>query len=574
MDRDVVPGGKGADAGAAAANAADANAAAGDAAAVEVELKYRMSGPGAGERLLAADELAGLTARGPARSAALEDRYVDTPGGELAAAGYAARLRTDATGTVLTLKGLRRLDEGGVVHRRKELEGPAVEGMAASAWPMSPARDAVIAVAGDTPLEEVLRIRQVRHRRDYAGPTAVVGLSVDAVEVLSGGEVVERFAELEIELRSGDEAALEPLADLLGEIEELVPASTSKLERSLQAVRREAGRAAAAADTLAWDEADVPFRERLAAGKTPGVTADDPLAEAGRKVLRFHLARMIAREAGTIEGREAEELKGMRVATRRQRAAWRVFGGAFDQAATEKHRRRLKAVAADLGAARDLDVLIENLEAYRAALGPDEASALEPLVAVWQDRRDTARTVLLGELSSRRYQRWTEAYAVFVLTEAAGVRQPAATEPHHVRDTMGSQIWKAFEVLRAYEPLMRAADVPTLHELRIASKWLRYTLEFVREAMGAETTVLIERVVALQDQLGWLHDADVAAALAREFLAERAGDLNEAETAAIRRYLADRERELVRLRRAAGTPFRAIVGQPYRRMLGRMVASL
>ena len=37
---------------------------------------------------------------------------------------------------------------------------------------------------------------------------------------------------------------------------------------------------------------------------------------------------------------------------------------AFDPARTEKHRRRLKEVAADLGAVRDLDVLIQAAEAY------------------------------------------------------------------------------------------------------------------------------------------------------------------------------------------------------------------
>ena len=76
------------------------------------------------------------------------------------------------------------------------------------------------------------------------------------------------------------------------------------------------------------DEA-VPPDIALVVGKTPGVAADDHLAEAGRKVMRFHLARMLAREAGTRDGRDPEELHAMRVATRRQRAAWRVFGASF-----------------------------------------------------------------------------------------------------------------------------------------------------------------------------------------------------------------------------------------------------
>ncbi len=85
---------------------------------------------------------------------------------------------------------------------------------------------------------------------------------------------------------------------------------------------------------------------------------------------------------------------------------------------------------------------------------------------------------------------------------------------------------------------------------------------------------MIERIVALQDHLGWLHDADVAANLARAFLVEHAGDLTEAESAAIGRYLVDRERELARLRRTVGTPWRGVSSITYRRALGRVVAGL
>ena len=264
----------------------------------------------------------------------------------------------------------------------------------------------------------------------------------------------------------------------------------------------------------------------------------------------------------------------MRVATRRQRAAWRVFGSAFDEHRTVRHRRRLREVAADLGGVRDLDVLIEAAEAYRARLGQAEAAAFEPLIASWRARRDAARVVLVHELDSRRYARWTDEYAAFVQAEGAGSRTVGPTEPHRVRDAMPSRIWAAYEAVRAYEPVMRWADVTTLHDLRIAAKWLRYTLEFVREALGRDAGPVIEKVVALQDHLGWLHDADVAAGLARGFLVEHAGDLDETESAAIGRYLVDRERELARLRRTVGPAWRGVSSLAFRRALARVVAGL
>ena len=554
---------------------------------MEVELKFRMTDAATGERLIAGDELGGFRALGPARTAEIEDRYVDTADGALAQAGYAGRLRSGDGGTVITLKGLRRVDDGGVVHRREELEGPAVEGQPAASWPASDARDAVVRLAGDEALGETAQIRQTRRKRDYGRDGAVVEVSVDDVSVMAAGRVVERFAELELELREGGEAALEPLVDLLSEIEELVPAQTSKLERALAAVHREelpamVGSAAPAAVTVTVPERDKALQPagderpapRLTAGKTPGVLADDHLAEAGRKVLRFHLARMFAREAGTREGREAEDLHAMRVATRRQRAAWRVFGPAFDERRTRRHRQRLRDVAADLGAVRDLDVLIEAAEAYQTGQSAKEAAAFEPLITTWRTRREAARVLLVHELDSKRYAKWTEEYAAFVQAEGAGSRPVGPTEPHRVRDAMPSRIWAAYEVVRAYEPVMRWADVNTLHDLRIAAKWLRYTLEFVREALGADAGPVIEKVVALQDHLGWLHDADVAAGLARTFLVEHAGDLDEMGSAAIGRYLVDRERELARLRRTVGTTWRGVSSLAFRRALGRLVAGL
>jgi CHAD domain-containing protein len=161
-----------------------------------------------------------------------------------------------------------------------------------------------------------------------------------------------------------------------------------------------------------------------------------------------------------------------------------------------------------------------------------------------------------------------------VRTEGAAVRPFQPTAPHRVRDTAPSRIWAAYEGVRAYEPVLRWADVETLHDLRIAGKWLRYTLEFVREALGPGSDPLIARVTALQDHVGLMHDADLTASLARTFLLQHGSDLSTLESAAIGRYLVDRERETARLRRTIYLPWRGIAGSGFRRGLGRVVAGL
>ncbi|HVL53327.1 MAG TPA: CHAD domain-containing protein, partial [Vitreimonas sp.] len=308
--------------------------------------------------------------------------------------------------------------------------------------------------------------------------------------------------------------------------------------------------------------------------RSPGVLADDHIAEAGRKILRFHFTRMLAREAGTRGGAKIEDLHGMRVATRRMRAGWRIFGDAFRPGRTRRLRSRLRTVAARLGAVRDLDVLLEGLEAYRADLPAGERDQLEPLRTAWGEYRDDARELLMHELDSDGYARFVEDLRAFVQTEGVAVRDVGPTEPHHVRDTAPSRIWAAYERLRAYEPVLRWADVETLHDLRIAAKWLRYSIEFVREPLGADAELLIPRVVALQDHLGLMHDADVTAAMIRRFLGERSGTLSSPEAAAAGRYLVAQEREVGRLRRTVGAPWRGVAGATFRRRLGRAVSSL
>ena len=665
---------------------------------VEIELKYAVADRTIGERLLNAETLAGFRAVDAPRPTQHEDRYIDSADGALARAGYAARLRTASSGTVVTVKSI---EEGeGSLHRREELEGPADRTVEAAAWPASAARSLILELCGDAPLVELVTIRQFRRKRDLELPDddAAIELSLDEVDVVSHGRVVERFLELELELKRGSVAALAPLQALLDGHHGLTAAPGSKLTRALLAARPPATRPPARArkpepavevepepaagpsakaepkaaaqpeppseaPAAAETPAEAPATEAPAAetpaetsspteapaettaaenapavetepataisnaipqpssedgpvegtvidlealddtpelieeaeavpapilgtpsnaelvgtipvGKSPGIAADDLHAEAGRKVLRFHLARMLAREDGTREGTDPEELHGMRVSTRRMRAAWRVFGDGFRPDRTSKFKRRLRSVAARLGTVRDLDVLIEATSQFAESLPSGERAGLDPLIDSWREQRDAGRRLLIRELDSTGYRRFVEEYSEFVLTPGAYVFHVDPTSPHRVRDTAGSRIWEAYERVRAYESVLKWADVPTLHQLRIEAKRLRYTLEFVREALGPEAPALIGRVVALQDHLGAMNDAEIGAHMARAYLVEHAGELTDAQSSAISRYLVTREREVARLKRTVGVPWRSVAGLTFRRALGRTIATL
>ncbi|MBA3779090.1 MAG: CHAD domain-containing protein [Chloroflexi bacterium] len=554
----------------------------------EVELKYRVRD---GKRLiefLDSGRLADLEA-GPWRTVEMEDRYVDTSDRSLARAGYAARLRRTVGGTIISLKALdngrgptiKPLNPGssGAMHRRAELEGPATPELVPDDWPESPARAMLTGLTGGAPIEERFTVRQLRRERELRGPGGWAMLSLDEVEFHREGQMLGRADGLEIELRGGEEQLLESIARTL-EASGLVDAEPRSKEEIAQALVDGASDGGPATpedrkkDRRPADDERKAAHKPIKTGKSPGVTADDTLAEAGRKVLRFHLARMLAREEGTRAGDDVEELHGMRVATRRMRAAWRVFEDSYRPKQRQRYVAELRGVARALGTVRDLDVLLDGLDGYTASRNSQTRDALEPLADAWRRSRDEGRASLMQVLDSADYTRFVDDYFEFVHTEAAGALPLPPHSPSTVRDTAGSRLWAAHEHVRAYDAGLAWADVATLHELRIEGKRLRYTLEFFKEVLGPEAGSLIEQVTQMQDHLGLLHDADVAAHLARDFLVDQAARPTRQTMTAVGRYLTSRERETARLRRTFPPLWRQLTGADFRRRLAASISAL
>ena len=61
-------------------------------------------------------------------------------------------------------------------------------------------------------------------------------------------------------------------------------------------------------------------------------------------------------------------------------------------------------------------------------------------------------------------------------------------------------------------------DVSELHNLRIAAKRLRYTLEIFADVLPNASSILLEEITKVQEELGVLHDTDVMIALVRHCL--------------------------------------------------------
>lgn len=317
--------------------------------------------------------------------------------------------------------------------------------------------------------------------------------------------------------------------------------------------------------------------------KGPGVTGDDSIAEAGRKVLRFHFERLLANEAGTVEGEDIEALHDMRVATRRLRAAVRLFGPFLPEKEVRRLESGLKRTGRILGPVRDLDVMLDKTRADAERYEQLQPGDLDPLLRAWEKERDACRKEMIEYLYGEEYEAFKQCFERF-LTHPIGSRsgkskKQAFSGEVRVRYVAPSLIWEHYGQVRAYEPILPGAPVDTLHALRIDCKRFRYALEFLREPLGKPANKLIDRVTVAQDHLGELHDAEVAAHLLRQFLegwwrrAVREG-ASSVGAQGITDYLFLREQELRDKIETFPEVWEGLTDEAFRSRLGEITANL
>lgn len=527
---------------------------------VEIESKFAVTDEATFAALVELERVNGYRLQ-PVGERDLTDHYLDTAHRDLLGGGYSCRLREGLVERrfVATVKELGRADDG--VHRRQEHECEVARDTPPEEWPECPAREIVTRLSHGRMLAELFALRQHRILRAVEqGERVVAELSLDRVEIEVGGRS-RRMHEIEVELApDGTLVDLRAIGEGLAPYK-LEPQPTSKFERVLALLDEN-------------DPAPAPKRKR----KAPAVRADEPMVEAGRRILKFHYKRMRANEAGTLEGRDSDALHRMRVATRRQRAAFRIVAPYFRRKVVRPFRNELRTAAGCLGAVRDVDVLIEAATRYRDSLAATAARSFDPLLEDWQERRRAAQDQLTTYLNGKDYRAFIDRYKAFLSEAGAGVRNPEsseAVEPLLVRQALPAAVWDHYGRVRAYETVLGWASLETLHTLRIEAKRLRYLLEFFADALGPGSAPAIRALVGLQDHLGELHDADTAIGMIRDFLsrgAKRSIDLAVADAA--RDYLEVMQVRVRALQRGLTRPWQRVASRRTRLLLARAVATL
>ena len=473
---------------------------------MEIEAKFAVTDDALAKHLQSVETL-GEWMLTPGVTTRVRDTYLDTRDRRLLAAGYTCRRRHAGRDGALIVTVKQIKSETTVIHAREELEMVLNEDAPPTQWDACPARDRVLDIVGEASLQTLLELRQTRVKRDVRkDDSPIAEWSVDEVRVRVGSRCL-KFAELEIELKSA--GTPEELARLAARAQaewNLAPEAKSKFERA-----------------LAWvDEtsAALPKQRR----RVLKIRLDDPMAEAARKTLLWQWGRMLAHEAGAREGTESEAVHDMRVATRRMRAALRVFADYIDADAFKPFAKMLRRAARALGVVRDLDVFREKAQQYLDTLPDERKPELDPLLAAWQIEYHRARGELVALFDSDAYARFRIEFEEFLRAPGAGAAptETQAGEPyaHRVRDVLPIILLRGWATVRAYDESVSVPDVPLarLHQLRIASKGLRYTLEFFAGVLTPDAQPLIEQMKQLQDHLGNIQDAVVACNHLRDFL--------------------------------------------------------
>lgn len=446
----------------------------------------------------------------PVSSTSQVEVYLDTDDRRFDRAGYALTVRRTgrgkSVGAEATMKELdsRRTDPPGERSRHEVSERlPSVdpELLAESDGPVAVR---VRAVAGSKKVRPQFEVRTRRRLLSVEAeglPPGEIMLDEIAIRPAAGGAAT-RLHRVEIKAPEAALAAFRPFVERLQNACRLQPATLTKYE---------AGALAAGLKT-------VP----VAFGST-SIEADDPIGRVGLAVIRRQFAALRAREPGTRLGDDSEELHDMRVASRRLRAALSLFA-AFLPPSAETLRDDLRWVGHTLGAVRDLDVQLEQLDGWLPDVPGTDREALLAVRSLLETKRSAARETMLDALDSRRYELFIGRFSR-LLRSARGRRSGPASLP--ARAVAPDLIEERFRALRsAAEQIEGDSPAAEYHRVRIRGKRFRYALEFLADLYPGRTRPLIKRVVALQDILGLHQDAEVAIERLRRLASEHGAELH------------------------------------------------
>ncbi|MEJ7933935.1 CHAD domain-containing protein [Sphingobium sp. AN558] len=423
----------------------------------EVELKLELS-PDAATFLEASSLLSGPMTKVDQRAV-----YFDTPDRTLLRHGVSLRIRQTGRKRIQTVKS-NGGGHGGLISRRE--------------WEQPVSSDIPVCTPG-TPLEPLLgeymtgispqfAVRIDRRSWMLMEQGSQIELALDRGAAIAGDRRTE-ICEVELELKSGDRAALFALARKIDAIVPVRPAMLSKCERGY----------------LLLDAARKGYK-----AEPVELTGDLSAAAAFRSIAHNCLRHYRLNESLLLESRDVDALHQARVAIRRLRSALSIFRTTLIDAPTMQWSTELRWLARVMGTARDLDVLLER--------------PAETMQHRLEAARDEAYSHVEAALTSERVralvQDMVQWLAIPPTASEVAVIPLATAALHRLRR----------RVKKRGRHLDRLDD-ETRHTVRKDAKKLRYAAEFfgslyVRKRQVRRRRDFLAALERLQSKLGAIND--------------------------------------------------------------------
>ena len=226
-----------------------------------------------------------------------------------------------------------------------------------------------------------------------------------------------------------------------------------------------------------------------------------PFPDILRMKLRGQFRRVLLRERAVKEGYSAENVHRIRVSLRKLNSLIECGVSVYEEEEIAQYRRGFRRMSRFLGEVRDADAFADHV---KRILGTNTVPAeiRQPLQRV----RQKALKELESLITADKHQLFLDGFATFVCTfEPYPGVAPTTAEYLH------THILTMMQALTA--PMQTPAaklDSETLHEIRIQSKKLRYTIEAFPEVLLPPALPLVQLLEKLQQRLGIIQDAATA----------------------------------------------------------------
>ncbi len=244
------------------------------------------------------------------------------------------------------------------------------------------------------------------------------------------------------------------------------------------------------------------------------VTVDKSYQLLACKYMSRQLDKLMREMDQARKAQDIEHVHQARVASRRLRAAFNVFQECFSSQQMKKWQKRIKRLTKRLGDARDTDVQIEFVSEFMSEL-TREQKAFKPgvkrlLLRLIQHRKSIQPSVIK---TIDKIDNSTVLADIHVSIEKVLFllrRLNIETASTYVFEQAVVNIHRCVEELFSHEnSLANPDDIHNHHDMRIAAKRLRYTMEIYNQPYEGGLDENIAAVKKIQKLLGNIHDCDV-----------------------------------------------------------------